>query len=154
MMDKKDEKILDELKKDSRLSTKKLSTKLGIKRTTLRDRIIKMKRKGIIKLFTAIPDYKQIGEAVTIFLLITFRSGDINGNGKREVSQKILAERIANFSHVYEVHIITGEYDLLVKARGKSLNEIGELVVGRIRNLKGVMSTYTLACFETITEKY
>lgn len=69
------------------------------------------------------------------------------------MSQRKLATRIARFSHVYEVHIITGEYDLLVKARGKSLDEIGILVVDKIRGLKGVDKSYTLACYSTVLEK-
>lgn len=72
---------------------------------------------------------------------------------KQRLRKENLATHIARFSHVYEVHIITGEYDLLVKARGKSLDEIGILVVDKIRGLKGVDKSYTLACFDTVLEK-
>ena len=69
------------------------------------------------------------------------------------VSQRELAKRIAELSGVYEVHIISGEYDLLLKVRGKSLEEIGKLVVDKLRQLKGVGRTLTCACFETVKEE-
>ena len=153
MLDKKDKEILKELQKDSRQPTSKLSSKVGMKRTTVNDRINKMKQSGIIKTFTAVPNYCKIGKPVTVFLLVSFKSGETNTNGKTKVTQRELATRIARFSRVYEVHIITGEYDLLVKARGESLDEIGILVVDKIRVLKGVDKSYTLACYSTVLEK-
>jgi DNA-binding Lrp family transcriptional regulator len=56
-------------------------------------------------------------------------------------------------SGVYEVHIISGEYDLLLKVRGKTLDDIGTLVVDKLRQLKGVGRTITFACFETVKEE-
>jgi len=55
---------------------------------------------------------------------------------------------------VYEVHIVTGEYDLLIKVRGKTIEEIGKLVVDKLRVLQGVWKTHTSACFETIKEEH
>ncbi|EMR74764.1 transcriptional regulator [Thermoplasmatales archaeon SCGC AB-540-F20] len=64
-----------------------------------------------------------------------------------------LARRIAKLQGINEVHIISGEYDLLLKVRGKSLEEIGKLVVDKLRELKGVGRTLTCACFETVKEE-
>lgn len=153
MLDEKDGTILKELQNDSRQSIATLSSKIGMKRTTVLDRIKKMKKSGVIKKFTVIPDYNKMGESVTVFFLVSFKSDVKNANGETEITQKKLAKSIARYNHVYEVHIITGEYDLLVKARGRSLDEIGELVVDKIRVLPGVDKSFTIACFSTILEK-
>lgn len=153
MVDKKDITILNELKKDAWRTKSTIAKSLNMKRTTFLYHVNEMIKNEIIKKICVVPNYKKIGRPVTVFLLISFKSGDINSDGKTEVSQKKLAKRIARLDNVYEVHIVTGEYDLLVKARGKSLEEIGKLVVDKLRLLKGVDKSYTLACFQSIMEK-
>ena len=49
MLDKKDEMILSELKKNARKSTKAIATSVKIPRVTVHDRIQKMLEKGIIE---------------------------------------------------------------------------------------------------------
>ena len=146
MIDKKDDIILDELKKNARNTTKNIGKKLKIPRVTVHDRIQKMVDKGIIKSFTVIPDYKKIGLSCTVFIFIAFQS-DVN------ISQRELAKRIAILPNVFEVHIISGEYDLLIKVRGTSLEEIGKLIVDKLRLIKGVGRTLTCTCFETVKEE-
>jgi len=146
MLDRKDEIILDELKKNARNTTKNIGKNLKIPRVTVHDRIQKMINKGIIKSFTIIPDYKKIGLSCTVFIFIAFQS-DVH------VSQRELAKQIALLPSVFEVHIISGEYDLLVKVRGTSLEEIGKLIIGKLRLIKGVGRTLTCTCFETIKEE-
>jgi len=146
MIDKKDEIILYELKKNARDTTKNIGNSLKIPRITVHDRIKKMVDKGIIKSFTIIPDYKKIGMSCTAFIFISFQS-DVN------ISQRELAKRIALLPNVFEVHIISGEYDLLIKVRGISLEEIGKLIVDKLRLIQGVGRTLTCTCFETVKEE-
>jgi Lrp/AsnC family transcriptional regulator, leucine-responsive regulatory protein len=146
MIDEKDKMILNELKKNSRNSTKNISKKTQIPRVTVHDRIQKMKSKGVIKKFSVSIDYKKTGFSTEVFIFVGFQANV-------EVSQRELAKRIGKLSGVSEVHIISGEYDLLLKVRGISLEEIGKLVVDNIRTFKGVGRTLTFACFETIKEE-
>lgn len=146
MIDKKDQMILNELKKNSRNSTKNIAKNIQIPRVTVHDRIQKMKEKGIIKKYSTIVDYNKIGLNTKAFIFVSFLH---NTN----VSQRELAKRIEKIKGVYGVHIISGEYDLLLKVRGKSLEEIGKFVVDKLRELKGVGRTLTMPCFETIKEE-
>jgi Lrp/AsnC family leucine-responsive transcriptional regulator len=146
MIDTKDEMILAELKKNARNSTKNIATNIRVPRVTVHDRIQKMMQQGIIKSFNVSIDYKKIGYATEVFIFITFIPTP-------DVSQRELAKRIAKLPGVHEVHIISGEYDLLLKVRGKSLEDIGILVVDKLRQLKGVGRTLTFACFETVKEE-
>jgi len=146
MFDKKDEIILNELKKNSRKSTKAIATSVKIPRVTVHDRINKMVERGIIKSFNVTIDYKKIGFSSEVFIFVSFLPNP-------DVSQRELAKRIAKLPGVYEVHIISGEYDLLLKVRENSLEDIGKLVVDKLRQLKGVGKTVTFACFETVKEE-
>ena len=146
MIDKKDQMILNELKKNSRNSTKNIAKNIQIPRVTVHDRIQKLKEKGIIKKFSTSIDYKKIGLSTEVFIFVSFLPNT-------DISQRELAKRISKIKSISEVHIISGEYDLLIKARGESLEKIGKLVVDKLRKLKGVGRTLTFACFETVKEE-
>ena len=145
MLDEKDQVILNQLKENARQTTKTIAVKVKMPRVTVHDRIKKMVDQGIIKSFCTIPDYEKIGLQTKVFIFISFRPDT-------KISQRELAKRIAKLNGVFEVHIVTGEYDLLIKVRGTSLEEIGKLVVDKLRKLDGVDKTLTCACFETIKE--
>ncbi len=50
------------------------------------------------------------------------------------------------------MHIITGDWDLLVKLRAESVDNIGKFVVDKLRLIKGLEKTLTCMVFETIKE--
>ena len=45
---------------------------------------------------------------------------------------------------VVEVHPLFGEYDILVKIQCESIDDIGNIVIRKIRAIKGVSDTKTL----------
>ena len=141
--DEKDRIILDELLKDARAPTKHIAEKIDLPRITVHTRIEKMMEEGIIKQFTTIIDYKRIGLPITAFVFISF-----SPSGK--ISQSDLAKKISEIENVSEVHLITGEWDILVKIRGESLEKIGMVVLDEIRNLPGVAKTITCPSFSNI----
>ena len=109
MLDEKDRAILMELQKDARRSTKAIAKDLNIPRATVHERIKRMMDKGVIRGFTVIPDYAQLGEPVTAFVLVSFLPNN-------EVSQRELAGKIAGLVGVQEVHLISGEHDILIRS--------------------------------------
>lgn len=144
-MDDKDSSILEELMKDSRKTTKAIARELGIPRATVHDRIVKMEQKGVIKRYTAVPDFSRLDLGVTAFILVQFEP-------EKGVSQRQTAEDIAGLPGIFEVHMISGEYDMLLKVRGSSMEDIGRLVIDRLREIRGVARTLTSACFTTVKE--
>jgi DNA-binding Lrp family transcriptional regulator len=146
MLDGKDFHILEALKENSRKSIKEIAKETGIPRTTVFDRIKKLRKEKVIKKFTLIPDYERLGLEAMAFILIEF-------NPVKGVSQRNVAKEIAKLKGVLEVHLISGEWDILVKARAKSMHEIGSLIIDKMRTIKGVASTITCACFDTIKEE-
>ncbi|MDO8553347.1 MAG: Lrp/AsnC family transcriptional regulator [Candidatus Micrarchaeota archaeon] len=145
MIDEKDELILNELKINGRESTVDISKKTGIPRVTVHERIKKMQEKGIIKKFTVMPDYKKLGQETTAFVLIAY--------APKNLLQRQVAEKIGKLHNVYEIYLIAGEWDMIAKVRGKNLEDIGKLVLDKIRSIEGVEKTFTMASFETIKDE-
>ena len=146
-MEEKDEIIIRKLRLDSSQPISELAADLQLPRTTVQERIKKLVQNGIIKRFTLQLDYAKIGKPVTAFILVSFLAGT-------GVSQKEAAQKIAEIPDIYEVHVISGDWDIIAKARGESIQSIGELVLDKIRNVKGVERTLTCTSFVTIKETY
>ncbi|MBM4237075.1 MAG: Lrp/AsnC family transcriptional regulator [Euryarchaeota archaeon] len=146
MIDDKDRAILSELEKDARRSTKSIAKALGMPRATVHERIRKMCEKGIIRGFTALPDHSKLGEPTSAFILVSFLPNT-------SVSQRELAQKIADLEGVREVHLISGEYDILLKVRGRSVEDIGSLVIDKLRQIEGVGRTITCASFATVKDE-
>jgi DNA-binding Lrp family transcriptional regulator len=144
-MDEKDEMILEELRKDGRQSTSRISRKLHMPRVTVHDRMQKMMGEGVISRIVAVPDYKKIGRPLTAFILMRYEPG--------KVKQKDVAKKIAALPGVTEVYILAGEWDLVAKVRGESLEGIGKMVVDRLREVGGIARSVTMPAFVTVKEE-
>jgi Lrp/AsnC family leucine-responsive transcriptional regulator len=143
-IDEKDQKILDELLEDAGQSVTELAAKLKMPRTTVQERIKRLRKLGVIKKFTIQIDYSKLGKPATAFILISFQQG--------AVSQKKLAQEIAKLPEVVEAHLITGEWDILVKVRSDSMQSVGSLVVDKLRMMEGVGKTMTCVSFAAVKE--
>ncbi|NJE26236.1 Lrp/AsnC family transcriptional regulator [Thermococcus sp. MV5] len=145
-IDAMDLKLLRELKENSRENIATLSKKLGIPRTTVHYRIKKLINEGIIEKFTIKPNYKKLNLGTTAFILARY-------DPEFGLSQREVAKKIAQIEGVHEVHIIAGEWDLLIKIRASSAEEIGKVVVDKLREVKGVGQTVTMVSFVTVKEE-
>lgn len=145
IMDEKDEAILEELARDGRQSTALIARKTRIPRVTVHDRLIKLRKSGVIKKFTVSLDYAKLGLPTTAFVFVSYEPSVKH-------DQHELARKIAALPGVYAVDIISGEWDLLLKVRARTIEDVGVLIVDKIRKIPGVYKTYTMACFETVKE--
>ncbi|MCS7110455.1 MAG: Lrp/AsnC family transcriptional regulator [Candidatus Caldarchaeum sp.] len=143
-LDEKDHKIIQELMENAEQSISSLAEKIKMPRTTVQERIKRLKQIGVIKKFTIQVDHAKLGRPSTAFVLISFEQG--------ATSQKRLAEEIAKLPEVIEAHVITGEWDIIVKVRSESMQTIGSLVVDKLRNMAGVGKTITCVSLAAVKE--
>ena len=145
-LDENDFNILDALKKDARQTIAELSTQLGVPRATVHERIVRMKKAGVIRRFTIEQDYPKIGLPTMSFVLAAYLQAP-------RTDQRESARKVAQIPGVLGVYIISGEWDLLIKVRGKSIEDIGSIILDRIRNTPGISKTYSMACFEVAKDE-
>ncbi|KYK32170.1 MAG: transcriptional regulator [Theionarchaea archaeon DG-70-1] len=146
MIDDKDRELMNVLGENSRLKTNDIAKKVKMPRTTVHHRIKKLEEEKIIRKFTIVPDFSKIGLPVTAFILVSFLP-------TMDAKQREVAEKIGNLKGVYEVHLISGEWDMILKVRSSSMEKIGELVIDELREIKGVGKTVTCGCFSTVKEE-
>jgi len=149
-LDEKDFAILALIQKDSNLTAKQISKKIDAPITTVFAKIKRMEETGVLKEYRAIvaPEKLCAGTAAFILASVSYRAkGD-----DVPISQRVVAEEIARFPEVQEVHIITGDWDLLVKLRAENVDAVGKFVVDKLRLINGLEKTLTCMVFETVKE--
>ncbi len=59
--------------------------------------------------------------------------------------EKEVYEKLTKIADIVELYPLFGEYDLIAKVEAASYDAIGDVVVSKIRTIKGVKATKTLA---------
>jgi len=150
-LDEKDLAILAVIQEDSHLTAKQIAKKIGAPLTTIFAKIKRMEEQQIIQGYRAVISPEKLGVVTSAFILASV-SYQSKSDGGKPVSQRTVAEEIAGFAEVQEVHIITGDWDLLVKLRASSVDAIGKFVVDKLRLIRGLEKTLTCMVFETVKE--
>jgi len=148
-IDEKDLKILDLLQKNCKLTAKEMAQTIDSPVTTVFAKIKRMEELGIIKSYNAVLDAKKLDKGTTAFILASVSYGLKEG---AQQSQRKIAREIAKFPEVQEAHIITGDWDILIKVKEKDVNKIGKFVIDKLRMVEGIEKTLTCMVFETQKE--
>ena len=145
-MNSLDFKLLELLKENSKLPLKDLEKELDIRSSTIHARIKKLESKGIIQRYSLNLDNKQLGYPLVSYIMLTFDQTRTNLN------QDEIAAEIAKNPRCEEVHLIAGEYDILVKVRAKDIDDLGNLVTKEFRDIDGIGHSRTFVSLKIIKE--
>src|SRR5512137_2060466 len=151
-LDEKDLAILTLIQEDSKLTANQIAKKINAPITTVFAKTKRMEEMGIIKQYRAILAPEKLNLNTAAFILAQVSYGATKDNQEIPITQRDVAEEIARFAEVQEVHIITGDWDLLVKLRAENVDAIGKFVVDKLRLIKGLDKTLTCMVFETVKE--
>ncbi|MEW5840200.1 MAG: Lrp/AsnC family transcriptional regulator [Thermoproteota archaeon] len=130
-LDELDYKLIEILQKDSSLPSIKVAGELGVTEGTVRNRVTKMRRLGVLRRFTVSVDPSALGQASVAFVLLNASQGRLN-----EVARRLAA--IDAVSEVYETHTYG---DLLLKVRARNASDLADIVANRIKVVPGVAGT-------------
>ena len=112
-LDKIDRRILSELRQDGRLTVTQLADKVGLSSSPCWTRLKRLENLKIIEGYTANINPKAIGINELFFIEITLERHD------DEILDQF-SEALANMPEVVEAHLVTGDYDYLVKVAVKN----------------------------------
>ena len=123
-LDKTDRKILKLLQQNARIAMTELAEKVGLSTTPVTERVRRLEREGIISGYHARLNPHALGQSLLVFVEIKLRSksGNIFEDFRREV---------ALIPQIMECHLVSGEYDYLIKVRLPNMSAYRDLL-GRI----------------------
>jgi Lrp/AsnC family transcriptional regulator for asnA, asnC and gidA len=126
-IDNIDRKILEFLQENCRTPYSEIAKKLGVAESTVRYRVRRLKREGIITNFIALLDPRKIGLEITAIVLAKLDAKHIMKSSKK----------LAAFRETHHLFQSTGEYDLISVVHTKDMLHLNELM-RRIKLLPGV----------------
>ncbi|MEK6984691.1 MAG: Lrp/AsnC family transcriptional regulator [Nanoarchaeota archaeon] len=140
-MDKKDEKIIEILRHDSRLPVREIAKQTKIRPSTVHQRIQKLIKNKIIEKFTIKLNNKEVDENFIVLMLVKGSTSDY------------IDARFLNNVHVKEVFGVTGEYDLLIKLKFRDVGEFNDFIIRFRKENKDVQSTLTMVATTNLKEE-
>lgn len=142
-IDELDERILDELLKNSRRSYNQLADHLGISTGTVLKRIKDMESDGIIQRYSAILDNRKLGYEITAIIEVAASKGKL---AEMETS-------VAKLSGICAVYDTTGTADVILICKFKHTDELSGFIK-QLLNMPSVERTNTHLVLNTIKEDF
>lgn len=127
ILDEIDKRLLTILQDDARVSASEISRKTGYNENTVRYRIERLKKGGVIKEFTALLNPRMIGLPIAAIMMITTEPNQL-----REVFEKLAM--LEETKHILQA---TGKHDLIVVAHYSDMNAMND-ASQKIKSIPGV----------------
>jgi DNA-binding Lrp family transcriptional regulator len=129
--------ILEVLSENARATPTEIATMLGRSEEDVTREIGILEDSGVIRKYITLIDWEKLDEEAVFAVL------ELKVALQRKTGYDSVAERIARFSEVESVRLISGDYDLSAIVRGKSMKDVAYFVAEKIAPLEGIQSTCT-----------
>ncbi len=131
------ESILRNLEQNSRIELDMLATMLGVSKAEVANEIQDMENEHIICGYTALINWDNTEKEIVTALI------EVKVSPQRDLGFDNIAERVAKFSEVTSVYLMSGGFDFMVLIEGKSMKEVARFVFDKLSTLDTVLSTST-----------
>ncbi|HUS75114.1 MAG TPA: Lrp/AsnC family transcriptional regulator [Methanothrix sp.] len=129
--------ILEILSENAKATPSEIAALLGRPEADIAREIRELEDSGVIRKYITLINWEKLDQSFVFAVL------ELKVALQRKTGYDVVAERIANFSEVESVRLISGDHDLSVTVRGKSMKDIAYFVAEKIAPLEGVQSTCT-----------
>ena len=145
-LDKTDRKILKLLQQNARIAMTELAEKVGLSTTPVTERVRRLEREGIISGYHARLNPHALGQSLLVFVEIKLRSksGNIFEDFRREV---------ALIPQIMECHLVSGEYDYLIKVRLPDMSAYLDMLGNILLQLPAAAESRSYVVMEEVKEE-
>lgn len=144
-MDAIDTKILRLLQVEGQMSMSRLSEKVGLSLSACHRRVKLLETSGKIAGYSARLDRMRIGLELQIFIEIKITS-------TRQEDIEAFETAIADMPEILECHLISGEFDYLVRVASRDTRAYEYLYRNRLSRIPSVSEMKTLLTVSTVKE--
>ena len=146
-LDRIDQQILDILQHDGRIAISELASRVNLSTTPCSERVKRLERDGIIMGYYARLNPQLVDRNLLVFLEIKLsaKSGDVFDQVARD---------LVEIPEVLECHLISGEFDYLVKASLKEMSAYRCLLGDLLKKLPSSASSHSYIVMEEVKESF
>lgn len=134
----KDRELLDLLSEDARASVASLAKQLGLSRTTVQTRLLRLETTGVIAGYNVRLSDNYSANMARAYVMITL--------APKALSQ--VCASVGAISSVKSLHSVSGAFDLIAIVEAPSISELDQIIDG-IGMLDGVERTHTSIILST-----
>lgn len=144
-LDRIDRRILRALQADGRISMTDLAQRVGLSVTPCSERVKRLERDGFITGYHARLSPQALGQNLLVFveLRLAAKSGAIFDEFRREVLK---------LPNVLECHLVSGDFDYLIKARIPEMNAYRKMLGDMLLALPAARESRSYVVMEEIKE--
>ncbi len=138
-LDKIDEQIIQMLQDDGRRSYSEIAEEVGRTEVTIRRRVRRLTREGVIKRFTVVLDPLKMGRSIRAVIRVKSRMKEATD----------IANSVKKYNEVSEAYFLDGACGLMLKVTVKDLNELRQFLETNLGNLPDVETCIVLEDIKT-----
>jgi Lrp/AsnC family leucine-responsive transcriptional regulator len=145
-LSKVDRRILALLQQDGRLSVAEIGRRVGLTPSPCADRIKRLESMGVIKGYQAKLSPEALDAGLVVFVQVRLQrtAGD---------AFEAFTEAIELIPEVEGCHLVSGDFDFLVKARVKDMSHYKTLLAGSLLQLPNVQESKSYPVMETVVAR-
>lgn len=144
-LDRTDRRILECLQADGRISNVQLARKVNLTQTPCIERVKRLERQGFIRGYTALLDPDLVDLSLMVFVEIDLARKSPDAFRKFREEAKLLPE-------ILDCHLVSGNFDYLIKARVKDMKAYRALLGKKLLALPGVSDSRSYVVMEEVKE--
>ncbi len=145
-MDEKIRHILEILESDARANPEEIAALTDMTAQEVSQAIAKLEETGVIRHYKTIIDWDLAGENYVYAVI------ELKVTLERNLGYQAIAERIYKFPEVRSVRLLSGDYDISLTVRGRSMKDVAFFVAEKIATLDQVQNTATHFVLKTYKE--
>ncbi|WP_144799034.1 Lrp/AsnC family transcriptional regulator [Halorubrum depositum] len=138
-LDETDRAILRILQEDARTPFSEVARQIDMSSATVHDRVGRMEEAGVIEGYHAEVDPKAVGYGVSAFVGLRVEQG-------READA---LDRLHDIDGVSEIHLTTGEWDVILRVVAADTDSLRELMFEEIAEMDGFSRSQTMIILGT-----
>ena len=144
-IDRIDKSILRELQSNGRIANVELARRVGLSPTPCLERVKRLETSGFISGYEAVLSPQKLQASLLVFVVIRLNhtSPDVFKDFKKAVIQ---------LPQVLECHLVSGDFDYLVKSRVADMAAYRYLLGETLLTLPGVSASRTYVVMEEVKE--
>lgn len=144
-LDRLDQKILDALQRDGRMSITDLAQEVGLSATACTERVRRLERDRVITGYHARLDPAALGRQLLVFV-------ELKMSAKSDEVFERVKQQIRLVPEVLECHLVSGDFDYLVKLRLREMSEYRQLLGKILLKLPSATESRSTIVMEEIKE--
>lgn len=145
VLDRTDRRILECLQADGRISNVQLARQVNLTPTPCIERVKRLERQGYIRGYTAILDPALVNASLLVFVEIDLLHNSPDAFRK-------FRDEVRRLPEILDCHLVSGNFDYLIKARVSDMKAYRELLGEKILSLPGVNTSRSYVVMEEVKE--